>query len=189
MVLVLFLNSYAYAAQRDLTSLLTNPDFETDPVQAGWRLTVYGARPEIARDSSVHKHGRSSLRISAGSPSDAALSQDISLPPGHLYTLRGWVMTRGLDPHGASVSGTLQVQRVGGATISSAASHSGDTPWTEVSVPFYPPPDGRVHICIFFVGFGKGTGAALVRWPALGGGEPGYEHYQDQQRAAACRAD
>jgi alpha-N-arabinofuranosidase len=44
--------------------------------------------------------------------------------------------------------------------MASGLSHGGDTDWTEVSVSFLAPPDGRVRICVFFVGFGKGTGTA-----------------------------
>ncbi len=149
------------AAQPNLASILVNPGFETDPVQAGWEVTVYGAKPALNRDSAVHKQGASSLRISSDSPSDTAIDQEIVLRPGKWYRLRGWVMTHDLDPRGASVCGTLQVQRPGGAgVLAGGVSHSGDTAWTEVTVPFCAPEDGRVRICIFYVGFGKGTGTA-----------------------------
>jgi alpha-N-arabinofuranosidase len=71
------------------------------------------------------------------------------------------VRTRGLDPHGAPVFGTLQVQQPGGrGLIAGGTNHGADTDWTEVGVPFTAPHGGRVRVCVFFVGFGKGTGTA-----------------------------
>src|SRR4051794_28415073 len=64
---------------------LVNPGFDTDPVQAGWELNVYGATPRIQRDTQVFHSGQSALRISAGAPSDTALGQEIRLEPGTAY--------------------------------------------------------------------------------------------------------
>ena len=160
-ILLLSPSQFTHAGQVNLRSAITNPGFEADPVQTGWELAVYGAQPVIARDTAEHKQGASSLRISANSPTDTALGQEITLRPGRCYRLRGWVMTQNLDPHGTPVYGTLQVQKPhGDGVIAGGASHRGNTGWTEVSVPFCAPEDGRVRICIFFVGFGKGTGTA-----------------------------
>ena len=66
-----------------------------------------------------------------------------------------------MTPQDATTLGTLQVQQPGGrGTIAAGTNHGGDTDWTEVRVYFQSPPDGRVRICLFFAGFGKGTGTA-----------------------------
>ncbi|HLK58600.1 MAG TPA: alpha-L-arabinofuranosidase C-terminal domain-containing protein [Chthonomonadaceae bacterium] len=151
----------AAGAQRGGVTQPVNSGFEANPVQQGWEVTVYGAPSRLERDTQIVHEGRSALRISASAPSDTALGQEIRLTPGHAYRLRGWVRTRGLDPHGAPVYGTLQVQMPHGQGIlASGASHGGDTDWTEVAAPFLAPADGHVRLCVFFVGFGKGTGAA-----------------------------
>ncbi len=140
---------------------LVNPGFELLPPQQGWEVSVYGAQSRLERDTQVLHAGRAALRIAADAPSDTALGQEIRLKAGRCYRLRGWVRTRGLDSHGAPVYGTFQVQLPGGRGIlASGANHGGDTDWTEVSVPFLVPSEGRVRICVFFVGFGRGTGTA-----------------------------
>ncbi len=107
------------------------------------------------------KEGRTSLHVRATEPSDTAFGQELALKPARYYRLTGWVRTRGLDPHGAPTFGTFQVQNPGGrGVIASGKSHGGDTDWTQVSVPFRSPADGRTRIAIFFVGYGKGTGEA-----------------------------
>jgi alpha-N-arabinofuranosidase len=138
---------------------LKNPGFENR--LDGWTLQVYGASPKIEFDAGVKHEGKQSLRVSAGQPSDTALGQEVLLKPGRCYRLRGWVRTRGLDPRGAPVYGTFQIQQPGGrGIIASGANHGGDTDWTEVAVDFVAPPGGRTRISVFFVGFGKGTGTA-----------------------------
>jgi alpha-N-arabinofuranosidase len=138
---------------------LKNPGFEAG--SDGWTLTSYGARPTVNKDADVVHEGKSSLRVSASEPSDTALAQEVRLEPGRLYRLGGWVRTRGLDPRGAPVYGTLQVQHPGGhGTIAAGANHGGDGDWKEVVVHFEAPPGGLTRICLFFVGFGKGTGTA-----------------------------
>ncbi len=140
---------------------LINGGFELNPPEQGWEVSVFGARPHLERDTALYKEGRSALRISAEAPSDTALGQELRLPANRCFRLRGWVRTRGLAPQGAAVYGTFQIQRPGGRGIlASGASHGGDTEWTEVSVPFLTPSDGRIRLCLFFVGFGRGTGTA-----------------------------
>jgi alpha-N-arabinofuranosidase len=125
----------------------------------GWEVTTYGARPSVEKDAGVVHKGKQSLRLSATEPSDTALSQEVRLEPGRLYRLSAWVRTRGLDPRGAAVYGTLQVQNSGGrGTIAAGANHGGDGDWQEVVVPFEAPAGGLTRVCLFFVGFGKGTG-------------------------------
>lgn len=138
---------------------LTNSAFEngTD----GWSVHVYGAKSEVDPDTNVKHEGKSSLRISANEPSDTALGQEIRIRPSRLYRLNGWIRTRGLDPREAPVFGTFQVQQPGGkGIIAGGANHRGDTDWIQESIYFESPPDGRVRIAVFFVGFGKGTGTA-----------------------------
>ncbi len=153
----LFLLSLAAkAAERDT---LDNAGFEAG--REGWALQVYGANPVVEKDATVAHEEQHSLRITAVEPSDTALSQEVRLKPGQLYRLSGWVRTRKLDPLGAPVYGTFQVQHPSGrGTIASGANHGGDTDWSEVVVYFEAPAGGLTRICVFFVGFGKGTGTA-----------------------------
>ncbi len=138
---------------------LKNPGFEAGTDD--WSIHVYGAKPTITADGGTAHEGKQSLRIFSGEPSDAALGQELTLAPGTLYRLRGWVRTRGLDPHGAPVYGTFQIQTPGGnSVIASGTNHGGDTDWTEVVIEFEAPAGGRTRIAPFFVGFGKGTGTA-----------------------------
>ncbi len=136
---------------------LKNPGFEAK--LEDWSLVVHGAQPTIEADAQVVHEGKQSLRISAAEPSDTALGQEVQLRPGRCYCLSGWVRTRQLDPLGAPVCGTFQVQRPGGkGVLASGPNHKGNTDWTRVDVHFETPPDGRVRIAVFFVGFGKGIG-------------------------------
>jgi hypothetical protein len=139
-------------------ALLKNPGFEGE--LEGWSTDVYGARPRIEFDTDVVREGWQALRVSATEPSDTAFGQEVKLKPGQSYRLSGWVRTRGLDPHGSRVYGTFQVQQRGGGIIANGTNHGGDTEWTEVSIPFQAPADGLARICVFFVGYGKGTGTA-----------------------------
>jgi len=63
--------------------------FEASPAGSGWELSVYGAQPRIDRDTQIFHEGRSALRISADSPSDTALGQEVRLTPGRAYSFRG----------------------------------------------------------------------------------------------------
>jgi alpha-L-arabinofuranosidase len=162
--LVLFLCAYpcfvcdSFRGAGPGSVLLRNPGFEAG--REGWSLDVYGAQPTVETDTAIFHEGKQSLRITASAASDAALSQEIDLPGG-CYRLSGWVRTRGLDPHGARVCGTFQVQRPGGKGIlASGPNHQGDTDWKQVEILFEAPPERRVRIAVFLVGFGKGTGTA-----------------------------
>jgi alpha-N-arabinofuranosidase len=138
---------------------LANPGFESK--LDGWSVHVYGAEPKIGPDAEVFHEGKQSLRISATELSDTALGQEVTLRPGRCYRLTGWVRTRKLDPYGAPVFGTFQVQNPGGrGVIATGTNHQGDTDWTRVTLFFEAPADGKARIAVFFVGFGKGTGTA-----------------------------
>jgi alpha-N-arabinofuranosidase len=138
---------------------LENPGFEFG--SKGWSLTVYGAKPVVESDGRIFHEGKHSLRVSADTPSDSALAQEVRLQPGRLYRLTGWVRTRGLDPRGARVFGTFQIQTRGGRDIiATGTNHEGDTDWSRVAIDFEAPPGGWTRIVAFFVGFGKGTGTA-----------------------------
>src|SRR5947209_1150801 len=151
----------AFPAPGAEAALLRNAGFESALVQEDWEKTVYGAASQIEPDTRVARQGNQSLRVTAMEPSDAALGQEITLRPAQWYRLSGWVKTRALEPRGASVFGTLQVQQSRGlGVIAAGPNHAADTDWTEVPVYFQTPPDGRVRICLFFAGFGKGTGTA-----------------------------
>jgi alpha-N-arabinofuranosidase len=148
---------FAPAARAAEAVALKNPGFEAG--SDDWELTVYGAKPVVAKDSEIFHQGKCSLRVAAAELSDTALAQEVRLTPGQLYRLSGWVRTRGLDPHGAPVHGTLQVQNPAGrSVIAGGTNHGGDTDWTEVVIYFEAPAGGLTRICLFFVGFGKGTG-------------------------------
>jgi serine/threonine protein kinase/WD40 repeat protein len=139
--------------------LLRNPGFES--ALEDWLIDIHGAKSEVELDRRVKHRGKSSLRISSTAPSDTALGQEVKLQPGQHYQLTGWVRTRNLDPKGSSAFGTLQVQNAGGrGTIAGGDNHQGDNDWTQVSLSFQSPPSGSVRICVFFVGFGEGTGTA-----------------------------
>jgi alpha-N-arabinofuranosidase len=141
---------------------LVNPGFESpDPLQ-GWSLHVYGARPSIAVDATIRHEGRQSLRVKGDARSDTALGQEVKLRPGRWYRLTGWVRTENLDPKGATVCGTFQIQYPGGSGVVAAGkNHPGTTDWVVETLDFTPPPgDGTTRIAVFFVGFGKGTGTA-----------------------------
>jgi hypothetical protein len=149
----------ARVAPGDVPPLLKNPGFEAK--LDGWSLNVYGARPTVEADTSLFREGKQSLRISATEPSDTALGQEVRLRPARCYRLSGWVRTRRLDPRGAPVCGTFQVQRPdGNGILASGPNRQGDTDWARTEVYFEAPPDGRARIAVFFVGFGKGTGTA-----------------------------
>jgi alpha-N-arabinofuranosidase len=138
---------------------LRNPGFERGT--QGWSIQTSGARPSVESDSTIRHGGNQSLRVQAGEPSDTAVSQEVQLTSGQWYCLRGWVKTHNLDPHGARVFGTFQVQYAGGqGAIARAANHRDDTDWTEVTLYFQAPSEGRTRIALFFVGFGRGTGTA-----------------------------
>jgi WD40 repeat protein/alpha-L-arabinofuranosidase len=129
--------------------------------EAGFNHWDVHGRSRLEPDAQVKRGSRPSLRISAPEPSDTGLWQEIWLQPGRWYRFSGWVRTRGLDPRGAPTFGTLQVQRPGGhGTIASGTNHGGDTDWTENVVPFQAPEDGLTRICVFFAGWGTGTGTA-----------------------------
>jgi alpha-L-arabinofuranosidase len=139
-------------------SRLRNPNF-ADSLEH-WETKVYGARPRLQVETDVVRPGRV-LRISSREPSDTAAAQEVNLKAGRFYRFSGWVRTSGLEPQGAPVHGTFQIQNPAGkGTIASGANHRGDTSWTETSVYFRAPPGGRVRVVMFFVGFGKGTGSA-----------------------------
>src|SRR5713101_3716163 len=151
----------AFPAPSAEAALLRNAGFESALVQEDWEKIVYGAASQIELDTQVARQGNQSLRVSATEPSDTALGQEITLRPAQWYRLSGWVKTRALEPRGASVFGTLQVQQSRGrGVIAAGPNHAADTDWKEVPVFFQAPPDGRVRICLFFAGFGKGIGTA-----------------------------
>jgi alpha-N-arabinofuranosidase len=141
------------------TDGIQNGSFEDSSPTQAWELNVFGAQPEVASDNAVRHEGAHALRITARELSDTALGQEITLKPDGWYRFSAWVKTSALDPHGAPTAGTIQVQQPRGAgVIAAAPNHTQDTDWTNAAVSFQAPSDGRVRLCLFFVGFGKGTG-------------------------------
>ena len=149
------------ASEARRNSSLMNAGFDSENPRQGWSLHVYGAQPAIAEDPTIRQEGRVSLRISADEPSDTALGQEVDLQPGRWYCLTGWIRTENLDPRGSPTCGTLQVQLPDGRGIVAAGkNHPGTNDWIQETIYFTPPGDGRTRISVFFVGYGKGTGAA-----------------------------
>jgi alpha-N-arabinofuranosidase len=127
----------------------------------GWSVHVYGAQPQVQGDSQIRHGGRQALRIQASQPTDTALGQEVQLVPRQWYRFRGWVKTHQLTPKDGTVFGTFQIQHTGGkGVIAGGVNHCGDSDWTEVSISFQAPTEGRTRIAVFFVGYGKGTGTA-----------------------------
>jgi alpha-N-arabinofuranosidase len=138
---------------------LRNGGFEDSA--AGWEFSVYGARGAAGSQEQVRHGGRAALRIASAEPSDAAAGQEVQLKPRQWYRFTGWVKTDNLQPLDATTWGTFQIQRPGGqGVIAAGGNHGGDTDWTRVAIYFETPGDGRVRVCAFFAGFGKGTGTA-----------------------------
>jgi hypothetical protein len=150
-----------YRRTKDLgdAGLLTNPGFEAG--FAGWtRFTTKGAEPQFDIDTNVVREGRQSVRISFSHLSDLGVYQDLVLKPRRRYRFSGWVRTRGLNPKGALVYGTFQIQPVTQANPTNRPNpnHSGDNDWTEVAFSFEAPADGKVRIFPTHVNYGMGTG-------------------------------
>jgi alpha-N-arabinofuranosidase len=140
---------------------LRDPGFELATLDSAWERCVFGAPASFESDASVRHGGGRSLAISASEPSDAALGQEIALEPKAWYRFHGFVRTQQVDPRSAPTCGTFQIQRPHGDGILAAGrSHRGDVDWSEVVLPFQAPPDGRVRVALFLVGFGRGTGRA-----------------------------
>jgi alpha-L-arabinofuranosidase len=156
---------------------LKNAAFESNDPLEGWQLVTYGSEARVGLDGDAPHQGRQSLRISADAPSDTALAQEVDLKPNGWYRFTGWVKTRGLEPMSAPVSGTYQIQRSGGhGKLAGGPSYRGDTEWTRVSLVFQAPPDGRIRVAPFLVGFGKGRGTAWFDDMALEPVDPSKAH-------------
>ena len=140
---------------------LANAGFESLQVHENWSLHVYGAQPEVSLDQTTRHEGKQSLRVAATELSDTAFGQELQLTPGRWYRLTGWIRTENLDPHGAPVFGTFQIQQPGGrGIVATGQNHGGTSDWTCETIYFTPPGDGLTRIAVFFVGYGKGTGTA-----------------------------
>jgi alpha-N-arabinofuranosidase len=159
-VIVLGLSLQAIAIDRSGSALL-NPSFEADRSTEGWRVVSHAGQAEFILDDQQSHQGRQSLRITAGEPSDTALGQEVTLHPNRWYQFTGWVKTWALEPKGASVTGTYQIQRSGGrGVLASGVNHERDTDWSREVLIFRTPTDGRIRVAPFFAGYGKGRGTA-----------------------------
>jgi hypothetical protein len=146
------------AAEPDL-GLIKNRGFENG--MEGWTTYVVGPPPRFEFDADVAHEGRQALRVTSAVATDAGCYQDVVLKPGQLYRFSGWVRTRGLNSRGARAWGTFSICRGGGnQIIATEASHSGDTEWTEVCIPFRAPDGGQVRLYAHFAGWGPATGTA-----------------------------
>lgn len=151
-------SNFSYSAETGSgKASLINAGFEFVELK-GWSLHVYGAKPELTLDTVIRHEGQQSLRVSATEPSDTALTQDIKVCVGQLYRLKLWVKTTNLDPNGAPTYGTCQLQMPNKHFITQGQNHRDNTNWTQETIFFYAPRQGRVRIALFFVGYGKGTG-------------------------------
>jgi rhomboid protease GluP len=139
--------------------ILKNRGFENG--LEGWTVVTIGPHPRFEFDTEVKREGRQALRVTAFQPTDTGYAQEVMLKPGHWYRFSGWVRTEGLDPRGAPVYGTFHVHaRAVNDIIKKGPNFGGDTEWTNVSLTFQARGDGLTRICVFFVGFGQGTGKA-----------------------------
>lgn len=162
---IAILAAFASAAEPDgkpqpaAPTRLQNSGFESTPLHEGWTIHVYGAQPKLDLDNATFHEGKQALRVSAEELSDTALGQELQLKPDRWYRLTGWVRTEKLDPHGAPVYGTFQIQHPGGqGAIASGRNHGGTGDWQQETICFKSPSDGLTRVAIFFVGYGKGTG-------------------------------
>ncbi|MCU0962006.1 MAG: hypothetical protein MUF48_18085 [Pirellulaceae bacterium] len=145
--------------QQDLPATLMNVGFESSEAHEHWSLHVYGAQPAVSLDTHLPHEGYQSLRVTASALSDTAFGQEVQLTPGRWYRLTGWIRTEELDPHGAPVCGTVQIQHPGGhGVVASGRNHVGTADWTRETLYFTPPGQGQTRIALFLVGYGKGTG-------------------------------
>jgi rhomboid protease GluP len=147
------------AAEEADQGLIKNRGFE-DGLE-GWSRNNDDPHIRIEFDTDIVREGRQALRVTAPHPADIGLYQEVLLKPGRWYRFSGWVRTRGLDPHGSSVYGTFHIHaRAINDFIAKGPNHGSDTEWTKVSLTFQARGDGLTRICLFVVGFGRGTGTA-----------------------------
>jgi membrane associated rhomboid family serine protease len=146
------------AVERDL-GLLKNGGFEGG--LEGWTTYTLNHPAQFEFDTDVTHKGRTALRVTATQPSNTGCYQDVMLEPGQWYQFSGWVRTRGLVPHGATLWGTFSICHGGSNDrIALADSHSGDTEWTQVSIRFRAPAGGLTRIYVHFSGWAPATGTA-----------------------------
>jgi hypothetical protein len=159
---------------RSLTDggLIKNPGFE-DGLE-GWTKYNIGPPARFDFDTDVRREGGQALRITAPEPTDAGCYQEVMLKPGKWYRFSGWVRTRGLKAHGATVWGTFSITDVGrNDAVAKVKNHEGDTEWTRISVQFQAPEGGRTRIGVNFVGKGRATGTAWFdRMKLVEAGQP-----------------
>src|ERR1041384_1246184 len=155
---LLAVSMWIFAAPARAADPLENGGFEGDDPARGWSVHVYGAKPSIEADRQVVHGGAQSLRTEAREPRGTAPCENVLLPPGALFRLRGWVKTRDLAaPPGVRVTGTFQVQDHDGSPRVSGKGRAGTNDWSEEKVLFRVPAGGKVRVAVFFAGFGKGT--------------------------------
>ena len=114
------------------------PGFQRVQGFEAWTPFDFGTRSQFELDTNVVRQGRQAYRVTTSEPSRSGDFQDIRLKTGHWYRCSGWVRTRGLDPLGASVYGTICIQWPPGnrGMIAAGTNHGGDTEWTGVSMTF-----------------------------------------------------
>ena len=152
---------YRLSLSANDSGLLKNSGFDLG--LEGWEPAVISARPQITFDTSVVRQGRQSLRVEANELSDTAFGQEVQLSAGQWYRFTGWVRTRGLNPHGSHVYGTLQVHTAVGNTIATGTNRPERRYRVEQRLrsSFRAFPWGSDPLlCAFQAGFGKGTGTA-----------------------------
>jgi rhomboid protease GluP len=148
-------------AEEPDNGLIKNRGFENG--LEGWKTFTFGLPARFEFDTDVVHEGRQSLRVTASQPTDTGCTQEVMLKPGKWYRFSGWVRTRGLVPHGARVYGTFQIhaRRMNDFIAVEKTNHGENTEWTKVSLTFKTrDDDGLIRICVYFAGFGPGTGTA-----------------------------
>lgn len=158
-----------------------NGSFEEAGAPEAWDVMVVGRAPTIVQDSAIFKEGQESVRLTATSPTLAAVAQTIAVEPGRVYHLQGWVRTENLKPNapatstapataeadapaptsGGNMLGTLVVlaaDEESSTRLATGPNHEGTHDWKLIELDFVGPKQGRVHIFASLCGQGGATG-------------------------------
>jgi hypothetical protein len=150
------------------SGLIKNGGFEAG--MEGWKGWSHWTNQSLFEfDRDVVREGRQSLRLTSSEPADCGVEQVVDLKPRQWYHFTGWVRTRGLKVHGATLRvGTITIHRwpilpgePAWRVLASGDNHWGDTEWTPISLRFRAPDHGgQAYIGVRLAGFGRATGTA-----------------------------
>jgi alpha-N-arabinofuranosidase len=143
-------------------ALLGNPSFDDGQpdergAPPGWEIAVYGAQPSVSLDAPAPGLPGRSLCIRSAEPSDTAIYQDLAVQPSGWYRLSAWVRTEDLKAD-TSIYGVICAS-LGPVPYACSPNLKGTNKWQQREIVFRAPASGALRVAMFFVGFGKGTGA------------------------------